>query len=109
MSRWASRASSKSRAGTSTPNGPTNDPLENGMNGRLQGKACIVTGGSAGIGEAIVRRFVDEGAKVLFCGTNAESGAAAERRFASPNAQFMRADVGVEADVEALVAEAARR
>ena len=29
------------------------------MNGRLQDKACIVTGGSAGIGEAIVRRFLD--------------------------------------------------
>jgi len=79
------------------------------MNGRLQDKACIVTGGSAGIGAAIVRRFLDEGAKVLFCGTNADAGAAAERRFASPNAQFMRADVGVEADVEALIAAAVQR
>ena len=79
------------------------------MNGRLKGKACIVTGGSAGIGEAIVRRFLDEGAQVLFCGTNADSGAAAERRFASPNANFMRADVGEEADVEALVAAAVER
>lgn len=79
------------------------------MIGRLEDKACIVTGGSAGIGEAIVRRFIDEGAKVLFCGTNAESGSAAERRFASPKAQFFRANVGEEAEVEALIAEAAKR
>jgi meso-butanediol dehydrogenase/(S,S)-butanediol dehydrogenase/diacetyl reductase len=79
------------------------------MNRRLQDKACIVTGGSAGIGEAIVRRLLDEGATVLFCGTNPEAGAAAERRFANPNAHFMRADVGEEADVEALVAAAVKR
>ncbi len=79
------------------------------MNGRLQDKACIVTGGSAGIGEAIVRRFLDDGANVLFCGTSADAGAAAERRFASLNARFMRADVGAEADVETLIAEAVKR
>jgi meso-butanediol dehydrogenase/(S,S)-butanediol dehydrogenase/diacetyl reductase len=32
--------------------------------GRLDGKRVIVTGGSTGIGAAIVRRFLDEGAKV---------------------------------------------
>lgn len=32
---------------------------------RLQGKIAIVTGGSAGIGAAIVQRFVAEGARVL--------------------------------------------
>lgn len=79
------------------------------MSGRLLGKACVVTGGSAGIGEAIVRCFIDEGARVLFCGTNPDSGAAAERRFASPDAHFMRANVGDEADVEALIAAAVQR
>ena len=33
--------------------------------GRLAGRTCVVTGGASGIGSAIVRRFVDEGAKVL--------------------------------------------
>ena len=32
---------------------------------RLSGLNCIVTGGSSGIGAASVKRFVDEGAKVL--------------------------------------------
>lgn len=34
------------------------------MLGRLEGLVCIVTGGGAGLGRAIVKSFVDEGAKV---------------------------------------------
>lgn len=73
---------------------------------RLEGKGCIVTGGSAGIGLAIVRRLLDEGGRVLFCGQDVQRGAAAERDLDSLDAVFMRADVGEEADVEALVAAA---
>ncbi len=32
----------------------------------LEGKTAIITGGSRGIGEAIVRRFIEEGANVAF-------------------------------------------
>lgn len=77
--------------------------------GRLDGKACIITGGSAGIGKATVKRFLAEGAQVLFCGTNAATGKAAEQELATDNAVFMRCDVGVETEVEALVAEAIQR
>ena len=31
---------------------------------RLKGKTAIVTGGSQGIGESIVRRYIEEGAAV---------------------------------------------
>ncbi|MFN3817695.1 SDR family NAD(P)-dependent oxidoreductase [Blastomonas sp.] len=75
----------------------------------LAGKACIVTGGSEGIGFAIVQRLADEGAKVLFCGRNPQTGEAAERTIDNPDVQFMRADVGEEADVEALLQAAVKR
>jgi NAD(P)-dependent dehydrogenase (short-subunit alcohol dehydrogenase family) len=35
---------------------------------RLDGKVAIVTGGNAGIGEAVAKRFVDEGAAVVVTG-----------------------------------------
>lgn len=39
---------------------------------RLEGKRIVVTGGSGGIGHAMAKRFVDEGAMVLICGRNEE-------------------------------------
>ncbi len=39
----------------------------------LQGKIAIVTGGTRGIGYAIVKAFLQEGAKVVLCGSRAES------------------------------------
>ena len=42
---------------------------------RLSGKVALVTGGTAGIGEAVVRRFAQEGAAVVFTGRNEEAAA----------------------------------
>ena len=42
---------------------------------RLQDKVAIVTGGAKGIGEACVRRFVEEGARVLVVDLDAQAGA----------------------------------
>jgi NAD(P)-dependent dehydrogenase (short-subunit alcohol dehydrogenase family) len=41
---------------------------------RLDGKVAIVTGASAGIGEAVTRRLVAEGARVVGVGRRAEAG-----------------------------------
>lgn len=51
-----------------------------GLEERLKGKAALVTGGSRGIGAAIVRRLAEEGADVAFTylSGNAEASALAE-------------------------------
>ena len=38
------------------------------MGSRLQGRHALVTGGSRGIGRAIIDRFLDEGAILASCG-----------------------------------------
>ncbi|MET0885557.1 MAG: SDR family oxidoreductase [Mycetocola sp.] len=48
---------------------------------RLRAKTAVVTGGSRGIGLAIARRFVDEGARVVITGRNKESLDAAVEQF----------------------------
>ncbi|CAK3775962.1 4-formylbenzenesulfonate dehydrogenase 1 2 [Lecanosticta acicola] len=45
-----------------------------GHPGRLQDKIAIVTGGSMGLGEGIVRKFVHEGAKVVIFDINRKAG-----------------------------------
>jgi NAD(P)-dependent dehydrogenase (short-subunit alcohol dehydrogenase family) len=41
---------------------------------RLDKQVAVMTGGSRGIGEGIVRSFVEEGAKVVFSGRSSEKG-----------------------------------
>ena len=38
----------------------------------LTDKAVLVSGGSSGIGKATVRRFLEEGGRVYFCGLDAD-------------------------------------
>jgi 3alpha(or 20beta)-hydroxysteroid dehydrogenase len=45
---------------------------------RLENQVAVVTGGTRGIGEGIVRRFIEEGAKVVFSGRSGEKGKALE-------------------------------
>lgn len=46
------------------------------MPGRLVGKVAVITGGASGIGLAAVRRFVEEGASVVFCDLDPDGGRA---------------------------------
>lgn len=69
---------------------------------RLEGKVAAITGGASGIGAATVRRFAAEGAKVVVGDVQVEKGEALARELGGGVA-FIRTDVGVEADVKAMV------
>ena len=69
---------------------------------RLADLVAVVTGGTRGIGEGIVRRFVQEGAQVVFSGRSHEKGKALEEEL-SPNVAFYRADAASAAETEALM------
>lgn len=73
------------------------------MSGQLEGRVALVTGGGAGIGEGIVRRYAEEGARVVVAEYDEDAGRAAA---AAVDGLFVRCDVSVRADVEAAVAAA---
>src|SRR5947199_6787993 len=79
--------------------------------GRLAGKVAIVTGGASGIGAATVRRFAEEGARVVCADIADEAGerSVAAVREAGGEVSYCHADVGALAEVEAMVAVAVER
>jgi NAD(P)-dependent dehydrogenase (short-subunit alcohol dehydrogenase family) len=70
--------------------------------GKLDGKVAIVTGGASGIGEATVRLFHAEGARVVAADVQDARGKQLAEELRA-GAVFQHADVGQEADVKALV------
>ncbi|NMZ69637.1 NAD(P)-dependent dehydrogenase, short-chain alcohol dehydrogenase family [Pseudomonas peli] len=71
------------------------------MNLDLSGKRVLVTGGTKGVGRALVELLLAEGAQVLTCARQASSDLPAE--------QFVQADLTNPADCETLVAAAQQR
>ncbi|MDO8187952.1 SDR family oxidoreductase [Conexibacter sp. JD483] len=77
-------------------------------NARYAGRVAVVTGGASGIGAAIVRRLVAEGASVVAGDISADRLAELERELGD-RCHGVAADVTSEADVERLVATAVDR
>ncbi|MCR9186159.1 MAG: SDR family oxidoreductase [Halieaceae bacterium] len=75
---------------------------------RLEGKRCIVTGGASGIGEATVRRFVEEGAEVLIADLNL-AGAQALAAELDSAVTAVKCDARQEADVRDVATAALER
>ncbi len=75
---------------------------------QLENKVAIVTGGARGIGLAIARRYVAEGAKVVIADVDAAAGEAAASSLGGAWCSFVRTDVGDRGDADHVVAEACR-
>jgi glucose 1-dehydrogenase len=74
---------------------------------RLKDKVAIVTGAAHGIGLAIARRYVAEGARVTIADIDAAAGEAAARALGQ-EARFVATDVGDAGNAENVVAETCR-
>jgi NAD(P)-dependent dehydrogenase (short-subunit alcohol dehydrogenase family) len=78
--------------------------------GTLNGKTALVTGGGSGIGLAVARSFLREGARVLIAGRSEDKLArAAEGLKAGERLLYHAADVADPEQVRRLVEEATRR
>ena len=76
---------------------------------RMDGKVCVVTGATQGLGAAIARRLAEAGAKaVVITGRNAERGAHVAHEIAETHgirAHFLQADFSRVEDCRMVVAE----
>jgi len=66
--------------------------------GRLHDKVAIVTGGGSGLGEGIVRKFVNEGAKVLIFEIDENNARRVADGLPSESTMVFRGDVTREDD-----------
>ena len=73
------------------------------MAGRLDGRVAVVTGGCSGIGLATVRRFAEEGARVVVADLDDERGPAVAEEVGG---RYVHCDVTVKEEVDALYAAA---
>ncbi|REJ26425.1 glucose 1-dehydrogenase [Caldibacillus debilis] len=72
--------------------------------GRFDGKVVLISGGARGQGASHARKFVEEGAKVVFTDILVEEGEALEKELGK-NAKFLKHDVRSAADWEKVVSE----
>jgi len=76
------------------------------MSARFEGRVALVTGGGSGIGEATVKRFASEGARVVVVDWNAEAAERVSREIgeAGGDARPYVTDIGTEEGAAGMVA-----
>ncbi len=73
------------------------------MAGRIDGRTAVVTGGCSGIGLATVRRFVEEGARVVIGDIDDAAGEALAAELGGPDTvTYVHVDVTSKEEVDAL-------
>ncbi len=69
---------------------------------RLHGKVAVITGGASGIGEATVRRFVEEGARVAFTDRDGDCGAQVASEIQAQGGDVLFVEAHMEHEDEAI-------
>lgn len=74
----------------------------------MKDKVCLITGAARGLGEAIARRFLDAGARLMLCDLNGEAAQklASSLDLSGRRALAQRVDVTAEGEVQAVVDKA---
>ncbi|MEZ2349742.1 L-iditol 2-dehydrogenase [Caballeronia sp. RCC_10] len=76
---------------------------------RLKDKIAVITGAASGIGEAVARRYLNEGAKLVIVDVKDEQALSQRFADASDRVLALRADVTRREDIERIVASAVER
>lgn len=69
---------------------------------QLEDRVCLITGGAAGIGRATAEKFIEEGATVVICDVDEESGKATVEALGA-KATFYRVNVADRAEVQSWI------
>ena len=77
--------------------------------GRLDGKVAAVTGGASGIGEATVRLFVAEGARVAFADRDGARGSDLARQIRADGGDVLFVEARMERQAEAFIGRTVER
>lgn len=78
-------------------------------NKRLTGKHVVITGGTSGIGLAIAKKFINEGAKLLITGRDEMKLRSVQNNLGSENCEIMAWDISNVHDIDSVIEKMAQQ
>jgi NAD(P)-dependent dehydrogenase (short-subunit alcohol dehydrogenase family) len=75
----------------------------------MKNSIAVVTGGSSGLGEAAVTRFIESGGKAVILDLSVDKGLALVERFGQENVHFVKTEVTSEEEVEEALNQAVQK